>query len=87
MLLLSLALPTFAAPEAEAPVDVTLEGRMIKYRERDEINFLEGLELEGELIRPGVIGIQERGRPRFNPLIQLRTDWNREAAASIDEVK
>ncbi len=86
MLLLSLALPALAAPEAAPREDVTLEGRLIRYRERDEIDF-EELEVSATVQRPGVIAVTEHYRPGFRSLVKIREDWNDEVASSVDEVK
>ena len=58
----------------------------ISYKKQTEIDF-EGVEVEGELIKPNGATIRERATAGFNPLIQLRTDFNHEMTASINEIK
>ena len=74
-----------AEPAAE-PVDEAPAGRTYKYLEREEIVF-EGLDVNGEIVKPEVRLSSERPPPRFNPLIRLRTDWNAELKTSIDEIE
>ena len=56
------------------------------YKKETSIDF-EGLEIEGQLIKPSGATINERKPAPFNPLIQLRTDFNHEMRASINEIK
>jgi hypothetical protein len=70
------ATPAFAQEE-EGPV---------KYRERTEIDF-EGVDVNGELVKPSGGLILDRKKAEFNPLIRLREDFNPEMKQSIDEVK
>jgi len=58
----------------------------IVYKQETEIDF-EGLEIEGELLRPHGAIIQERKGAAFNPLIQLRTDFNQEMSQSVSTIK
>ena len=58
----------------------------IVYKQETEIDF-EGLEIEGELLKPHGAIVQERKGAAFNPLIQLRTDFNREMSESVKAVK
>lgn len=58
----------------------------IVYKKETSIDF-EGLEIEGQLIKPSGATINERKPAPFNPLIQLRTDFNHEMRASINEIK
>lgn len=60
--------------------------RQIKYQKETQIDF-EALDIEGELIKPQGLIIQERVRAQFNPLIPLRTDWNKEMSDSIRAIK
>ena len=73
ILLLSLAL-------AEDPKPV------ITYKKETNIDF-EGLEIEGELLKPMGTVIRERKVAPFNPLISLRTDFNQEIIKSAHEIK
>jgi hypothetical protein len=56
------------------------------YKKETSIDF-EGLEIEGQLIKPSGATINERKPAPFNPLIQLRTDFSHEMRASISEIK
>ena len=56
------------------------------YKKETEIDF-EGLEIEGELLKPSGSIISERKPAPFNPLIQLRTDFNIEMRQSVIDIK
>ena len=73
-----LLLLTTALAEEPAPI--------IVYQERTEIDF-ESVDIAGELVKPEGNLITERTEAVFNPLIRLRTDWNEEMSASVDEIK
>ena len=60
--------------------------RQIRYQKETEIDF-DGLEIEGELIKPTGALIVERSGVKFNPLIELRLDFNPELAASVTLIK
>jgi len=62
------------------------ESNNIKYERQTEIDF-EALELSGELVKPQGALIIERTNIRFNPLIELRMDFNPEMASSVNLVK
>ena len=62
------------------------DNRIIRYQKETEIDF-DGLEIEGELIKPTGALIVERSGVKFNPLIELRTDWNNEMSQSVSNVK
>jgi hypothetical protein len=76
------AAPAFAQDDAAEPT----EGRAIKYKEREEIDF-EGVDVTGELVKPQGSLLLDRRKANFNPLIKLREDWNEEMKQSVDEVK
>ena len=59
---------------------------VIKYKKETEIDF-EGLEIEGELLKPMGSVIRDRKVAPFNPLISLRTDFNQEIIKSAHEIK
>tara|TARA_R100001015_G_scaffold18563_1_gene12059 strand:- start:4504 stop:4728 length:225 start_codon:yes stop_codon:yes gene_type:complete len=65
---------------------VLAQDKQIEYQKRTEIDF-EALDIEGEMIKPKGSIIMERTRTKFNPLIELRTDWNHEMNDSVREVK
>ena len=58
----------------------------IQYQKQTEIDF-EALELTGEMVKPQGSLIIERSNVTFNPLIELRMDFNPEMASSINLVK
>ena len=62
------------------------DDRTIQYQKRTEIDF-EALDIEGEMVKPQGSLLMERQKTKFNPLIELRTDWNHEMASSIQEIK
>jgi len=61
------------------------EPRVI-YKEKTEIDF-EGVEVQGELVKPQGSLLSERKRAKFNPMIKLRTDFDDFMDESVDEVK
>lgn len=71
--------PAFAQDSDES-------GRQVKYKERTEIDF-EGVDVNGELVKPQGQLLLDRKKANFNPLIKLREDWNEEMKQSVDEVK
>ena len=58
----------------------------ILYKKQTEIDF-EGLEIEGELLKPHGSVIRERKPAPFNPLIELRTDFQKEITESAYNIK
>jgi len=62
------------------------EDRQIKYKARTEIDF-EGVDVSGELVKPQGQLLLDRRKANFNPLIQLRENFNPEMEQSVDEVK
>jgi hypothetical protein len=60
--------------------------RKIIYKERTEIDF-EGLEIAGALIKPQGNLVIDRRSAKFNPLIILRADFDKEMNDSVDEIK
>tara|TARA_R110000824_G_scaffold198012_1_gene381921 strand:+ start:155 stop:421 length:267 start_codon:yes stop_codon:yes gene_type:complete len=79
-LLLSLS-PTVVADEPETSND-----RKVVYKERTEIDF-EGVEVQGQLVKPQGTLILDRRSAHFNPLIKLRTDFDDEIDSSVNEIK
>ena len=60
--------------------------RKIQYKQRTEIDF-EGVEVAGELVKPQGALLLDRKRANFNPLIQLREDFNEEMDQSVNQIK
>ncbi len=58
----------------------------VVYKQKTEIDF-EELEVEGTLQKPQSALVLERKKASFNPMINLRMDWNQEIDESIDEIK
>jgi hypothetical protein len=56
------------------------------YKKKTEIDF-EALELEGELVKPQGNLILERKRAVFNPLIQLKKDFDSEIQQSVGDIQ
>jgi hypothetical protein len=66
--------------------DEEADGRKVTYKQKTEIDF-EGLDVNGELVKPSGAMVLDRKKASFNPLIKLRSDFNPEMEQSIDEVK
>jgi hypothetical protein len=62
------------------------DDREIRYQKETEIDF-EALDVDGVLVKPQGSLIIERSGVNFNPLIELRMDWEKEMALSVKEVK
>lgn len=60
--------------------------RDVKYQKETEIDF-DGIEIAGELIKPQGALIVERSGVKFNPLIELRMDFDSEMATSVNLIK
>ena len=78
-LLLSFSTAAFAQEEDES-------GRQVKYKERTEIDF-EGVDVQGELVKPAGQLLMDAKKIQFNPLIRLRENFDVEMKQSVDEVK
>ncbi len=87
---LLLVLAPFAARAQDPAQEVdTASGRQIRYQDRQVLteDDFAGLELEGELAKPGITPIQELRRLKFKSFVALRTDFVPEMAQAVDEVK
>ena len=58
----------------------------VVYKQKTEIDF-EGVEVEGQMIKPHGSVITDRKVAAFNPLIQLRTDFQPEMRQLVNDVK
>ena len=58
----------------------------VVYKKETEIDF-EGLEIEGQMIKPHGAIVTDRKGAAFNPLIQLRMDFAQEMSQSITDIK
>lgn len=79
LLLVSLA-------QASDDVERNEKGERVVYRNKTEIDF-EDLEIEGVLQKPQSALVLERKKAQFNPLIQLRLNFNPEIDQSVDDIK
>jgi hypothetical protein len=66
--------------------DEEVTDRKVTYRQKTEIDF-EGLEVEGEIVKPSSALVLERKKADFNPLVKIRSDWTDLIDESIDEAK
>ena len=62
------------------------EEPQIIYKQKTEIDF-EGLEIDGELVKPQGSLLLERRGAKFNPMIKLRIDFDDEMEKSVQEIK
>tara|TARA_B100001250_G_C19791020_1_gene786487 strand:- start:332 stop:556 length:225 start_codon:yes stop_codon:yes gene_type:complete len=69
-----------------AYADEPKEEPKVVYKERTEIDF-EGVEVQGELVKPQGALLLDRKRAQFNSMIKLRTDFDDEMDKSVDEIK
>ncbi len=77
----------FAGPAfAQDTTETDDSGRKVTYKQKTEIDF-EGLDVNGELVKPSSALVLDRKKANFNPLIKIRQDFNPEMEQSIDEVK
>lgn len=60
--------------------------KTIRYQQQTEIDF-DALDITGEMVKPQGALISERSHAQFNPLIELRTDFNPEMASSVNLIK
>lgn len=56
------------------------------YKQKTEIDF-EGVDVEGQLVKPEGQLITEREVAQFNPLIKLRYNFNEEMTQSVNQIK
>ena len=59
---------------------------MIVYKQRTEIDF-DGVDIQGELVKPQGTLLLDRRSASFNPLIKLRENWNLEIKESIRTIR
>tara|TARA_R110002020_G_scaffold429323_1_gene638870 strand:- start:135 stop:380 length:246 start_codon:yes stop_codon:yes gene_type:complete len=69
-----------------AYADDKQEEPKVVYKQRTEIDF-EGVEIDGELVKPQGSLLLERKHAKFNPMIKLRTDFDDEMDKSVQEIK
>ena len=75
------------ADDVNATEDVDPDsGRKVSYKSKTEIDF-EGLDVEGEMVKPSSALVLDRKKAAFNPLIKMRENFNPEMDESINEVR
>jgi hypothetical protein len=83
---LLLLISTSFAGDTDDNSEREYNGRTVVYQQRTVIDF-EGIEIAGQLVKPQGALILDRRRANFNPLIKLRTDFNREMSQSVNEIR
>ena len=73
-------LPTVAFADEDAQLDT--DERTVVYAERTELEF-EGFNVDGALVKPVGVSVSVRRVGEFNPMIQLRTDFDAEIVESL----
>lgn len=56
------------------------------YKQKTEIDF-EGVEIDGELVKPQGTLLLDRKRAQFNSMIKLRTDFDDLMEDTVSEIK
>ena len=69
-----------------AYADDNREEPKVVYKQKTEIDF-EGVEVEGELVKPQGSLLLERKHAKFNPMIKLRTDFDDLMEDTVQEIK
>ncbi len=82
---LSLLALSFAFAAPALAQDETPEPE-VTYAAETEITFT-GVEVDGEVVKPGNALISESRRAEFAPMIALRSDFNVEIDQSVNQVK
>ncbi len=87
-LLLLGALSVFAQEEGGTADtgEVDSSGRKIVYRQKTVIDF-EDVLLEGQIKKPSGSFLMDRTKTKFNSLINLKKDFNKELVRSVDVLK
>lgn len=68
---------------AQEGQDTDEQGRLIKYREKTVIDF-EDVMLEGQIKKPSGSFLMDRSKTKFNSLINLKENFNKELVRSVD---
>ena len=69
-----------------AYADDNEEEPKVVYKQKTESDF-DGVEVQGELVKPQGSLLLERKHAKFNPMIKLRTDFDDEMDKSVNEIK
>tara|TARA_B100000686_G_C16141022_1_gene642081 strand:- start:219 stop:473 length:255 start_codon:yes stop_codon:yes gene_type:complete len=76
----------FFIPGASYADDSKKEEPKVIYKQKTEIDF-EGVEIEGELVRPQGSLILDRQRAKFNSMVWIRADFDDEMDKTVEEIK
>ena len=71
---------------SSAFADEPKEEPKVIYKQKTEIDF-EGVELQGELVRPQGSLILDRKRASFNSMVWIRADFDDEMDKTVEEIK
>lgn len=85
-MLRSLTALMLVIPAAAQQAD-DIDSQPVHYAEETEVVFDRGLEVDGELVGPRDVVVQERRPSAFAPMIELRESFGVELAESVDAVK
>lgn len=66
--------------------EMDAEGRKVIYRQKTVIDF-EDVMLEGQIKKPSGSFLMDRTKTKFNSLINLKKDFNKELVKSVDVLK
>ena len=66
--------------------DSNKEEPKVIYKQKTEIDF-EGVEIEGELVKPQGALLLDRKRAKFNSMVWIRADFDDEMDKSVEEIK
>lgn len=66
--------------------DDSKEEPRVVYKQKTEIDF-EGVEVEGELVKPQGALLLDRKRASFNSMVWIRTDFDDEMDKTVQEIK
>ncbi len=74
---LGVALPAMAQDEDDASV---------RYKKKTEIDF-EDISVDGELKKPHGAYLLDKRQSSFNPLIKMKTEFNKEMIESVNQIR
>jgi len=83
LLMLAVVLLAFGFSWAQEAQETDEQGRLVKYREKTVIDF-EDVMLEGQIKKPSGSFLMDRSKTKFNSLINLKKDFNKELVRSVD---
>ena len=74
------------SPAVSHADDSKKEEPRVVYKQKTEIDF-EGVEIEGELVKPQGALLLDRKRASFNSMVWIRTDFDDEMDKTVEEIK